>query len=1854
MSKDFRAKQVRTNKIIGRSDAAVGAAAPKVQLALMKSGSADFAGSLTNPGGATPDVGRLKQVAEMTADGGEHRGIGNDVWMVVDGNSSNRNKRSEGEAVLFLGDVVVSGTIYAERQRVNVTTQALINSNDPVAAFSGSVFIAQDSGMTVGKNVVFQNDTFTDPRTSLSLTRKDSVFFNGEGTPGALLVVKPDDDSNKGRIGIGVAAPAAKLEIVETTEQLRLTNNTDEYASFTVNNTGGLTIETVGAGSTDSNLVLDADGDIHLDAAGGDVKFIRGGATRLRFDISTGVNYIQNGVDGADIVFRVDAGSTEIARFSDGGSSFRLASDKKIEFRDTGIFAHSNADGKFKLSADGDAADAITIEASDAAGGIDIDAGSGGINITTNGGTSEKILIKNTLGNTEAASADAAIRIQAAAGGITLDAEKDIHLDANGGQVRITDGGISHFEFDCDTTKFTIYDDANQADFFSIQVATDGATTLASSHTEGSAPHNNADITIDSDGKIFLDSHNGYLEFKKDGAVQYRQFSNSTSTLWLGYTGTTSAYVFSLENWSYNSATQPSVRMRTDHKLEFRDNALSIHSSADGQLDINADTEIQITAPTVDIDASSEVNISNNLVVGGNLTVNGTTTTISTTNLDVEDAIIVLQAELGSGTANATDLGIIMERGSTGDNAAIIWDESIDTFVIGTTAETGSDTEVAVTPGDVRVNMIEFNGPGESISIDGSTMKFANDNHLYSFGGGSTQILRMELDGDDGRIVTPYHDNIKIAASHFSGGLVTTDLMIFGNNDTTPTVRVTSDTKLEFRDANIYIQSDSDANLKVASDGDIDLTAANDINIPASVGLTFGADTNKIEVDGSNDMAVITANDMAFQTGGADGDQFLFRNGADISEETKICIGDASTFIERQGGSSTVRFVSDRPIQLDCGGTLTLDGNSGVNIKHADTATLSVTRSTDTILFANHANDIVFQTAPAGSAVEIARFDTSAASLLMPTANKVQFREATNFVNSSASNTLDIEAGSSDNGTINIGTDQGHTIVIGKSGVAGATTTIHNLTLPAITVSGNTGAVTFFSTADSGATDPVIQRNAAGVLTFTDSANPGGRTLSDLSSTAADATAFSTVAGDRKVIASVRRLAIIGSGSVGGNQIDELYGYTVDDTSDMSFFVSGSVKPINKSTPHGAGTNFERNNAAFDSNLVASGSIFMRGLYHTNGSGDIITATGQSSPHPVGTPGSGYTGYVFTVDQTNAPGAAASSLHGTAFLHGNLQFTYSAPDIRIPTDGLEFTDANGSNTVLVAKPSSNTVIVPSNKKLGFSNPESSYLKSDGTDLEIASNSSIIVSLDKDQGTNPSDATFVVNDGGGTERFKIEETGNVTITGAAGEANGNLTIADGDLYVRGGDIYGVEGGQLRLTADSSVIVTLDAADNSTNDFFTVNDQDSNSKFKVTESGEAYIASSLDLGHATDTTITRDASGDIAIEGNRVYRAGGTDVAVADGGTGASTASGARTNLGLGSLSTLSTISNTNWSGADLSIANGGTGASSAAGARTNLGLEIGTDVQAYDAQLADVAGLTPGDGSIIIGDGGNFITEAGATARASLGLTIGTHVQAYDAELSAIAGLTSAADKGIQFTGSGTAGVYDLTAAGKALLDDADAAAQRTTLGLVIGTDVQAYDAQLADVAGLATTDGGFIVGDGSNFVLEAGATARLSLGLGNSSSPTFSGLDLSDGNIVNAGDINCDSISVDSAGTGLDIQFGGNTTLNKISLTDNLADALNITEGGNSYMKFVTSNSLEKIEVSQHIIPVGTVDLGSNANRFANIYTNDLNLCNEGRGNDVDGTSGNWTIQEGAENLYVINNLTGKKYKMALTPVEEE
>lgn len=78
--------------------------------------------------------------------------------------------------------------------------------------------------------------------------------------------------------------------------------------------------------------------------------------------------------------------------------------------------------------------------------------------------------------------------------------------------------------------------------------------------------------------------------------------------------------------------------------------------------------------------------------------------------------------------------------------------------------------------------------------------------------------------------------------------------------------------------------------------------------------------------------------------------------------------------------------------------------------------------------------------------------------------------------------------------------------------------------------------------------------------------------------------------------------------------------------------------------------------------------------------------------------------------------------------------------------------------------------------------------------------------------------------------------------------------------------------------------------------------------------------------------------------------------------------------------------------DLDVADGGTGASTAAQARINLGLEIGADVQAYNVGLSAIAAMTPLNGQFIVGNGSAWVAESGNVARTSLDLGTGNSVQ----------------------------------------------------------------------------------------------------------------------------------------------------------------------------------------------------------------------------------------------------------------------
>ena len=106
--------------------------------------------------------------------------------------------------------------------------------------------------------------------------------------------------------------------------------------------------------------------------------------------------------------------------------------------------------------------------------------------------------------------------------------------------------------------------------------------------------------------------------------------------------------------------------------------------------------------------------------------------------------------------------------------------------------------------------------------------------------------------------------------------------------------------------------------------------------------------------------------------------------------------------------------------------------------------------------------------------------------------------------------------------------------------------------------------------------------------------------------------------------------------------------------------------------------------------------------------------------------------------------------------------------------------------------------------------------------------------------------------------------------------------------------------------------------------------------------------------------------------------------------------------------------------------------------------------------------------------------------------------------------------------------------------------------------------------------------------------------------------------------------------------------------TSNSSAAFEQMNKQNASLKFGTNNTWRaQVQSDGHFSPWSnnTYDLGTSSLRWRNVYTNDLNLSNEGSANDVDGTWGNYTIQEGEEDLFLINRRNGKKYKFNLSEV---
>ena len=314
------------------------------------------------------------------------------------------------------------------------------------------------------------------------------------------------------------------------------------------------------------------------------------------------------------------------------------------------------------------------------------------------------------------------------------------------------------------------------------------------------------------------------------------------------------------------------------------------------------------------------------------------------------------------------------------------------------------------------------------------------------------------------------------------------------------------------------------------------------------------------------------------------------------------------------------------------------------------------------------------------------------------------------------------------------------------------------------------------------------------------------------------------------------------------------------------------------------------------------------------------------------------------------------------------------------------------------------------------------------------------------------------------------------------------------------------------------------------------------------------STIELGNASDTTLSRASSGQVNIEGNVIYRAGGTDVPVTDGGTGVSTLTdgGVLLGSGTGAITATAVLAN-----GEMIVGDGTTDPVLESGAtlRTSIGVDAAGTDNSTNVTLAgspdyltlsgqeitrgaivlttDVSGTLPvanggsgatsltdggillgsgtgavtamsvlSDGQMIVGDGTTDpVAESGATLRTSIGVDAAGTDNSTNVTLAGTPDYITISGQEI------TRGAIVLTTDVSGTLPVANGGSGATSLtdgGLLLGSGTGAITA----MAVLA--NGEMIVGDGTTDpVAESGATLRTSIGVGTGDSPTFTDLTLS-------------------------------------------------------------------------------------------------------------------------------------------------
>ena len=367
-------------------------------------------------------------------------------------------------------------------------------------------------------------------------------------------------------------------------------------------------------------------------------------------------------------------------------------------------------------------------------------------------------------------------------------------------------------------------------------------------------------------------------------------------------------------------------------------------ASTDNTFRLFADTQ---TLPSTTVntgatgyaDANLVVNniTGNDLVLSGNLTVNGATVTNSATNTTIEDALI----ELGSGNtgANSNDLGLILERGTTGDNVFLGWDESQDRIVFATTTATGASSgDLTLTSAEIQASRLHGNVTGALTGNADTATTLANARN-FSITGGDITANAISFDGSGNVALSASIDATGVdSGTYGSGSLVPVfTVNAKGQIDSAGTVSVAGVSSTSFDSAtNKFTINTADGNSFVT-------TVASRFSAIPDSDLTLSSNTiragdlyvGNLHVD-SADIIKISRDNLSIADAGGDG-SFAYDSASGQFTYTGPSASEVRAHFSAGGdlvyNSSTGEFSISRP-EIDSAGVTTL-ARAGVSVTDA-------------------------------------------------------------------------------------------------------------------------------------------------------------------------------------------------------------------------------------------------------------------------------------------------------------------------------------------------------------------------------------------------------------------------------------------------------------------------------------------------------------------------------------------------------------------------------------------------------------------------------------------------------------------------------------------------------------------------------------------------------------------------------------------------------------------------------------------------------------------------------------------------------------------------------------------------------